>query len=133
MPIKGAVLKSGASALTVTGGTNKTFTDDGVSVANGVHVSNAAQADFRIRENITVKVKQPTLSSTGEYSKDKKTVTIVTPTLLANGKTTFSLIRIEREIHPECTAAAAFELLMLAGQVVSAADFASFWSGGSLA
>jgi len=133
MPIKGAVLKSGASALTVTGGTNKTFTDDGISIANGVHVSNAAQTDFRVRENITVKVKQPTLSTSGEYSKDKKTITIVIPKILANGKTTFNLIRIERETHPESTAAEAFELLMLACQTVSASDFLSFWSGGSLA
>lgn len=132
MPLKGSILKDGASALTVTGGSDMTFTDDGVTVANGLHVSNAANTDFRVRENMTIRTKNPTINSAGVYSKDKKTVTYVEPKIIASGATVFNLIRVEREVHPETTAAEALNLNMMGGQILSDADFTAFWAAGSL-
>jgi len=132
MSLQNAIVKAGATGLTVVGGADASFSPDGLTVSNGLHLSVAADADFRIRRNMTAKVKLPTLAADGTYSKDKKSITIVAPKILANGKTVFNLIRIEREIHPESTAAEAFELNMLGGQVLSDADFLTFWSGGSL-
>lgn len=133
MSVQNAIVKSGASALTPTGGSDVTFTPDGVTVANGIHLIDAAQTDFRIRRNITLKNKLPNLASTGVYSKDKKTVTFVAPKILADGSTVFNLIRIEREVHPESTAAEALDLNMVAGQLLADADFTNFWVSGSLA
>lgn len=133
MPLNGAIIKDGASAMTPTGGSDMTFTSDGQTVSGGLHLANAAQADFRIRENMSVKQKVPTLSGSGVYSKDKKTVTYVEPKILASGVTVFNLIRIEREVHPESTAAEALNLNMMGAQILADSDFASFWSAGSLA
>lgn len=133
MSLQNAVLKSGATALTPTGGADQTFTPDGVTVKNGVHLADANQADFRVRKNLMVSVKQPALQSDGSYSKDRKAITLFAPKILASGKTVLNLIRIEREVHPESTAAEALELNMLGGQILSDSDFASYWSAGSLA
>lgn len=132
MPIQSAVVKTGATALTVTGGTDKTFGPDGQTVVNGVHIADVAQADFRIRANATFKNKVPVRGSDGKYSKDRKSATYVQPKLLADGSTSYNLIRIEREVHPETTAAEAFDLLMIAGQLVSDTDFTTFWTVGNL-
>jgi len=133
MTIQSCAIKTGATSLTVVGGSAITFTPDGVTITGGIHTSDAAQTDFRIRKNMTVKNRQPSLGSDGVYSKDKKSITIVCPKLLASGKTAFNLIRIEREVHPESTAAEMLELNMLAGQGVSDSNFNNFWTAGSLA
>jgi len=133
MTLQSATVKAGASALTPTGGSDVTFTLDGVSVPNGIHTADAAQSDFRIRRNMTIKNKVPTVQSDGTYSKDKKTITFVAPKILASGKTVFNLIRIEREVHPESTAAEALDLCMIGGQLLSDTDFTAFWSSGSMA
>jgi hypothetical protein len=133
MPLQSAVVKRGATSASVVGGSDVTFTPDGQAVGNGIHIADSSQTDFRIRQNMTIKNKVPTLLGDGTYSKDRKTISIVAPKILADGTTVFNLIRIEREVHPESTAAEAFELLMLAAQAVSDSDFLSFWSSGSLA
>lgn len=119
--------------LSVAGGTAKSFTTDGQTVANGLHLADASVTDFRIRPNMTVKVKMPSLDGAGVYSKDKKTITYVVPKLLASGKTVFNLIRVEREVHPESTAAEALHLLNVGAQLLFDLDTTSFWASGSLA
>jgi len=132
MSLQNATLMDGATAMAPTGGSTMTFTPDGTVVPNGVHTANSAQTDFRIRENMTIKVKNPSLGTDGVYSKDKKSITYVEPKILASGKVVFNLIRIEREVHPESTAAEALNLSMMGAQILSDSDFLSFWSGGSL-
>lgn len=131
MPVNGAILKK-TGTNSVTGGTDVTYTSDGQTVQNGLHLVDAGTADYRVRPNMTLKHKPPTFSS-GTYSKDRKTVTLVFPKILASGETVFNLIRIEREVHPESTAAEALELNIQGAQVLFDTDFANFWSVGSLA
>jgi hypothetical protein len=133
MSLSNAVVKSGATAMTPTGGSDVTFNPDGTTVANGIHIADVAQTDYRIRRNATIKNKVPTLLADGTYSKDKKSISFVAPKILANGNTVFNLIRIEREVHPESTAAEALDLNMIGAQLLSDADFTNFWSVGSLA
>lgn len=133
MALSSAVVKNGATALTPTGGTDQTFTPDGQKIDNGIHVADAAQADFRIRDNMSFRSKQPTLNSLGKYSKSKRTVTLVLPRLLADGTTAFNLFRGEIEAHPECAASVEKELRMKGGQIMSGAAFESFWTTGNQA
>lgn len=133
MPLQSMIVKDGATAMTPTGGSDITFTPDGLSVPNGIHLANAAQSDFRVRENLTVKNRFPTLQSDGSYSKDKKSITYVEPKILTDGRVVFNLIRIEREVHPESSAAEALNLNMIGAQLLSDSDVQSFWSAGSLA
>lgn len=132
MPISGATVMAGATGITVTAGTSKTYSPNGVVVPSGIQIADTAETDYRIRKNMTFKNRQPTLDSLGVYSKDKKGATYVQPKILASGKTVFNLIRVEREVHPESTAAEALELNYIAAQLVSDPDFASLWSVGSL-
>lgn len=133
MSIKTSIVKSGVTAMTPTGGSDITLNEDGVSINNGLHVSVTADADYRTRRNLTVKYKLPTYAQDGEYSKDKKSMVFVQPQILASGKTVYNLIRIEREVHPECTAADALDLNMIGAQLLTDSDYTAFWSGGSLA
>lgn len=132
MSLQNATVKTGSTGLTVVGGTDMSFSPDGVIIPNGIHVSVAADTDFRVRRGLTMRQRLPVLSGV-VYSKDKKSAVYTTPKILADGSTVFNLIRIEREVHPESTAAEAFELNMVGGQILSDADFLVFWSGGSLA
>lgn len=133
MSLQNAAIATGATSVAVTGGSQITFSPDGQAVVNGIHLVVTADVDFRTRRNLTVKQKSPTLNtSTGEYSKDRKSLTYVVPKILENGKTVFNLIRIEREVHPESSAADAFELNMVGAQLVSDPDFDGFWATGTL-
>lgn len=131
MSLTNAVVKTAATGITVTGGSDLAFAPDGVSIPGGLHLAVPADEDFRTRRNLTVRNKQPVLTN-GVYSKSKMSTTFVQPKILANGSTVFNLIRIEREVHPESTAAEAFELNMIGTQLLLDADFTAFWSGGSL-
>lgn len=133
MPLNGAIVKSGATAMTPTGGSDKTFTTDGVVIPNGIHIANAAQTDFRIREHLAIRNRVPTLNGNGKWTRDRKAVTITIPKLLADGTYVNNTMRIEREVHPEATVAEAKELCMLAAQVLSDSDFDAYWQSGSLA
>lgn len=132
MGLQATTIKSGTTAMTPSDGTDFTLTPDGQTVPSGLHLADAAQTDFRIRRNCTVKNKVPTVQADGTYTKDKKSMTFVAPKILASGKTVFNLIRIEREIHPESTAAEALDLNMIGAQLLSDTDLTAFWASGSL-
>lgn len=132
MPLNGAIVKKDATGITVTAGTDQTFVNDGAEIQNGVHLVDSGQTDYRIRRNLTFKVKQPTYGPVSGYSKDRKSISFVSPKILVDGTTAFNLIRIEREVHPETTSAEATDINRIAAQLVSDTDFDSFWSVGSL-
>jgi hypothetical protein len=132
MGLKNLSIQKGATGLTVTAGTAFVFSDDGVTIPNGVHLTVPATADFRLRESVTARYRPSTLSVTGEYSKDKKSVSFTTPKLLANGKYVNNVIRIEREVHPEMSAADAVDLNRMAAQLLFDTDTDNFWAAGSL-
>lgn len=133
MALNGAIIKTGVTAMTPTGGSDVTFTSDGVSVTNGIHVADATQADIRIRKNATFKNKPEQLGSDGVWTKARRTITIVVPKTLASTKSSFPLIRIEVETHPEQTAAEKLDLCMMGAQALSNAAIASFLASGNLA
>lgn len=131
MGLKTMSLLAGAS-VSASGGTALAFADDGVSVTNGIHLVVPADADYQTRRQATAKVKQPTLDpKTGVYGKDRKSISITHPLVLADGKVVFNVIRVEREIHPNFSAANALELNKLAAQALIDADTVDFWAAGT--
>jgi len=51
---------------------------------------------------------------------------------LASGKVVNNVLRVEREVHPEYSAANATDLNKLAAQLLVDTDADNFWSAGSL-
>ena len=89
-----------SATVSATGGTALAFSDDGVSIANGLHLIVPADADYQTRRNVTVKYRPPTIDAkTGVYSKDKKSICLAKPVVLTSGAVVFNTIRIEREVH----------------------------------
>jgi len=129
--LRNMVLKSGTT-LGVTGGTDVTFSDDGVTVPGGVHLMVPAVADYRVRPSSTFRFRAPTLQSDGSYTRDKKTCSYTVPVILASGKVVNNVIRVEREVHPEMMAAAALDLNVMAAQMLFDSDSTSFWAAGSI-
>jgi len=132
MPLQGMQLLSGAT-LSATGGTAVTYTPDGKTVVNGIHLIDASEANFIIRPSILVKSKDPVKMPDGSYTKDRRSIVLFEPFIDSLGKTHLNLIRIERETHPETAAADALDLLKKGGQICFDTDTASFFASGSLA
>lgn len=134
MPLKGAIIKSGATALTVVGGVDMTFSSTSIPVnGGGLMLIDAAVADYRIRPTLTMKYKPPVYDSkTKTWTKDRKSFQLVQPEILTDGSIVYNLTRFERELHPESLLAKALELNMRSGQIVSDADFTAFWTTGSM-
>lgn len=138
MSLANASVLTGAT-VSATGGSAVNYTPDGRSIPNGLHLIDASNTDFVTRAQLTAKTKDPVLSpipgGNGAlgYGKDKRSVVLVEPFKAANGTIHFNLIRIEREVHPETTAAAALDLNKKGAQIATDSDFTSFWATGSLA
>lgn len=132
MALKNMSLLTGAT-IAATGGTALAFADDGVSIANGVHLVVPSDTDYQTRRQATFKFRPPTLDAkTSVYGKDKKSVSIVDPIVMPSGQIVFNTVRIEREVHPSYSAADCIELNKLAAQVLVDSDLDNFWAVGSL-
>lgn len=106
MPISNIGLLSGATGFTVTGGTLKTYTPDGQSVTNGLHVADASVSDFRVRPHITWKNRNPQRNSDGTYSKGVRTQITTVPYLdVATGKVEYVRIETTTSYSPVIPAA----------------------------
>lgn len=132
MGLKTMSLLAGAT-VAASGGSALAFAEDGVSIQNGLHLIVPSDSDYQTRRQVTIKNRQPSLDAkTGVYGKDKKSISLALPIVLADGRVVFNTIRIEREVHPSLSAANALELNKLGAQLLSDADTVDFWATGSL-
>lgn len=131
MPINGMILKDAATGISVTGGTDMTFTVDGMPVANGTHVSNAAQADFRLRENVTVKFRPPVQNPDKSWKKGKWSIGYTEPSADASGLMTYDLGRVELELNPTSAASVGTNIRRMLAQLLTDTDLDNFWASGS--
>lgn len=132
MALKNMSLLTGAT-IAPSGGTALVFADNGVTVPNGVQLVVPADADYQTRRVVTVKYRPATIDvKTGAYGKDKKSMTLAKPVVLADGRVVFCTIRIEREMHPSVAAADCVEMNKLGAQMLVDADTDAYWANGSL-
>lgn len=131
MSIIGSTVKTGATAASVTGGSDITFALTGQSVTNGLNVSVVEDSDYQTRRNATFKSRVPSITN-GVYSKGKNEVVFVRPSVLADGSTVFNSIRLSLEVHPALTNAEVTDLRRIGAQLLTAAPYDSFWSLGAL-
>jgi hypothetical protein len=133
MSLKNMTLLQGAT-IALSGGTQLTFADNGVSIPNGLQLIATADSDYQTRRSVTVKYRPATLDpTTGFYGKDKKSITLARPVVLDDGRVVFNTVRIEREMHPSCTESDAMEMNKISSQFLLDEDLDNFWKFGSLA
>jgi hypothetical protein len=104
----------------------------GESVANGVVLANGAESDFFAREKMYATSRMPVLGSDGEFTKQKSSLRIVRPSVLASGKVVYNLIRIEIEVHPEDGATEVANLRALGLSALNSSDFDEFFEAGAI-
>jgi len=121
------------TTISATGGTAVTYSPDGRSVPNGIHVIDASVADFRVRPGVTFRTKDPVMLPDGSWTKGKISILLVAPYIDTKGKAQSNLWRLEREIHPETPAADVVEIDKKGAQLISDADTLAFRTTGSLA
>lgn len=134
MPLNGLTILVGGTC-SATGGTSKTYSPDGLSVPQGLHVADMSETDMRIRPNITFRTSLPRFdAASGKYvGKEKRFITLTRPKLESDGTISNNYIRIEVGFSPSTTAAEKAELFVSGSQLCFDADTTDFRSGGSLA
>lgn len=132
MALKNMSILDGAT-IAASAGTALVFADDGVTIANGVHLIVPADADYQTRRSLTVKYRPSTIDpKTNSYGKDKKSMTLAEPVVLTDGRVVFNTLRIEREMHPSVSAANCVNFNKIGAQLLTDTDTDSFWANGSL-
>lgn len=131
MGLKNMSLLTGATTA-ASGGSALVFADTGTTIPNGVALVVPATADYRVRQQSTWKYRAPKINSDGTYTRDSKSVSYNVPLILASGKIVNNVIRVEREVHPELSAAAATDLNKILAQMLFDSDTDNFWAAGSL-
>jgi hypothetical protein len=130
MPIKGAVIKSGAT-VSQTGGTDTTYST-AASSGPGVLTMDNSVADARLRPTSLFLSRAATLGSDGDFGKGKVSAIHRRPVLNSEGKLKFPLMRVEFEDYPGLTAAERQAFWDWLAQLCIDADYSNFRNYGSL-
>lgn len=125
-------LKTGATGFTVTGGTDKVFSDDGQTVTNGKHMADFGTADFRVRPHITFKNRNPQKQTDGTFSKGKRETILTIPILKSNGTVGYNTWRYSQEYDAEISAATEKDGRFMMAQLQFDSETESFNAQGAL-
>lgn len=133
MSLQNASVLNGAT-LSATGGTALNLVVAGQTIPNGLLLHDTSNTDARLWPSVTCVNRPPTYNqSTDTWSKGKRTVKLVVPKILANGKIGYPLAETRIEDFPEMTTAEKIFLLSIMSQILGIdADFSSFVLTGSL-
>lgn len=110
-----------------------TLGNDGVAVQGGSHFIVKEDLDYETRRQVTVKHRPPVYDTkTAAFGKDKKTVCLAVPQVLASGRIVFNTIRIEREVHPSFSTGATAKLMKMGAQLILSDSMEDFWCTGDI-
>lgn len=133
MGITSFSIQGGSTGFTVTGGTAKTMSIDGVPISNGVHVQDAANTDFKSRITMTFRSRLPQRQSNGTYSKGHNYITVVVPYVKTDGTVDTSIHAYHGDYTVDIPAATILEGRRLLTQMLFDSEIESFHTSGSLA
>jgi len=120
-----------AGTIAVTNGTALVFAEDFQQIPNGVHLVVPADADFKTRRQLTIKLRPATVNPrTGALSKDKKSMCYAVPEVQTDGSIMYSTVRVEREMAPSADAALAVSMNSIGAQMLTDSECAAFWASG---
>lgn len=127
MSLLNAIVKTGASAFTPTGGSDLTFSAL-VQEGKKVILQVIADTDYRLRRKITCTALDPRVDSAAPngMSQVRTKAKFTKPKLLANGKVTTNSVEVIVARDWETTEAEVQELLDVGAQCLVDTDFVSF-------
>lgn len=129
------VLKKDVTSVTVTGGTDQTFTTDGSDKSATENYVDFSVTDFRLRPQVTLRRRYPVRGADGTWSKGKRYYTITYPiTVVENGIQVirYEVIRAETEFYSDSSDAHVKSVCALMAQLITSAATASFQTVGQL-
>jgi len=125
------VESSTLGTLTLEGSTPLTFAEDGVVIANGVHMI-CTDDDATTRRQLAFKARPSAYDMrTGSFTKMKNTLSVSTPVHSSDGKMSFTTVRVEFEATPESPTETNVAMLNLAAQAIVAQQAKNFWLLGA--
>lgn len=134
MGIRSLQLGKAAIAATLTPDASSSvihFAEDGVVIPNGLHLVCTDDA-YDVRKQVTFKVRPSTYDArSGSFSKAKQSVSIAIPTVLSDGKISFTTLRIEIEAHPSVEPAVFTELFNYGSELLLDPNYRDFWALGA--
>lgn len=134
MPINGSSIMEGATGITVTSGTAKTYSQSGLKVVNGINVIDSSVASVTTRPSMTFKSNPAVVDSrTGKWGRETREAIATRPKVLVDGSQEFPAIRVKANFHPEMTQAEILALRLHACQMIMDGDYDAFWYTGALA
>lgn len=120
--------------ISATGGTARALSVSGESVPNGIKLRDLSVTDLRIQPTLVLSTTMPTVDNSGKYTgRFKSKAVYVEPFIQADGTISFDVIRIERSVSPERSAAAVAAMNVVGAQLFFDTDFTAFWASGSVA
>lgn len=132
MSVLNAIILTGPT-ISVTDGTAKAYTPGGQKVNDGINIVDTTATDYRSRQNISLRAKEPVIDKAGTVSvKATRHVTVTHPKVLASGAIDFPCGEVKLKIHPENSDAETLALKQAMVQVILGSDFDNFWKFGSL-
>lgn len=132
MPVNGLSIQTGATSLSVTGGTAQAFTPDGQTVTNGVHVAASAVADFRVRPHISFQNRNPVRKGDGSYTQGTRTFKLTVPYMDADGVVHYDTYVVERRYSPVIPEANLKSARYMCAQLLFDSDVENFNNVGDL-
>lgn len=133
MSIQSFSIQDSPTGFTVTAGTAKTFTVDGVAIANGIHTQDAANTDFKSRITITFRARLPQRNSNGTYSKGHNYITVLVPYVKTDGTVDTSVHQYHGDYTVDIPAANVLNGRKLLTQCLFDSELETFHTSGSLA
>lgn len=135
MSLANAALVVAPTSIAPTGGTALTFSTQGMTAPGEQSLVVLADTDLRLRRSIDVKVKDPKVQLTAPngYTQARRSCLFKKPKLLANGKITVNTSKVEVSYDIETTPTEIQELIDIAAQMASDADFVPTLKTGSQA
>lgn len=132
MPLNGLVVKDAATSMTVVGGSDLTFSLDGIPILSGVHVSASAVADFRLRPHMGFKYMAPKKLADGTWTRERWFLVFTYPELI-DGVIKDNVIR--QEVHMQLGSALKLQMALISAQILGrvAAGSQNYLSTGALA
>lgn len=123
-----AILKD--ATIAISGGTAQSFVPDNAEVKGGVHVVDASETNFLLRESVTCKAKSPTKKADGTYTKEIRSIKGVKPWLDADGVIQYD--SVEAFVSLAAGSPNRSELRNKGAQFFVDSDTDSFYSVGNL-